>query len=126
MWGSPPIEVPEEVLCKWGARAIKENPGFSLLHDRQNAEYTEKDRTENNEEIKAFFAWLDGSALPQARKWALTQASDSFEKLTLDKGRYHYQASCNGSYGYVYMASWFDKAPEVKDEVRDSQPVNAE
>jgi hypothetical protein len=96
MWGSPPINIPENVVCKWGARAIKEKEGFSFCPDRKSFE---------GEDDKGFSDWLN-KTLNKAREWATHQSPSGSAVLTIEEDKYKYQATCNGSYGYVYMAAW--------------------
>jgi hypothetical protein len=102
MFGYPAdIENPK---AYWGARAIKEGSGFSLLPDRQN--YTGIEVAKNGK--APLLTWVN-KMLPKARKWAGGQSSSSKEVFTITEGKFTLKASCNASYGYVYIGAWEDE-----------------
>ena len=97
----------------WGARAIKDRRnGFDLLGDRTGFRFVVNGvqvgdcAPARKKAFKAFERWLTARALKAAAKWAETQNVNDSELFVLDSGSYHYRATCNASYGYVYMTAW--------------------
>lgn len=106
-------KVPVFARFAWGARAIKEKrSGFELLGDRMGYRFVVNDiqtgacAPSQQKAFKAFERWLTARALKAAAKWAETQNVNDSELFVLDSGSYHYRATCNASYGYVYMTAW--------------------
>lgn len=121
MWGEIDgmTKVPELAKFAWGARAIKEKEGFDLLGDRmsfrffKNGVATDTQPPEQHKAYTAFEHWLSKKALTNAKKWAAYASSDSVNIFTCDSDDgYHYRATCNGSFGYVYMTAWADEEIE--------------
>lgn len=67
------------------------------------------DELQERTEFLNFRNWLQEAAYPQLEKWIQGQDSSSgavFELIHFEGVRYHYRASPNASYGYVYIAAW--------------------
>lgn len=106
MFGYPAdIENPK---AYWGARAIKEQGGFSLLPDRQGASGEEGDKLD-------LLKWVN-KKLPDVRKWAKGQTSSSREVHVVTEAPYVLKASCNASFGYVYVGAWVDEGLRLKSQ----------
>lgn len=107
MWGSPPLEIPEAAVTRWGARTIHEpkNQGFEHLSDRISGE---------GPNLMELCDWLQ-KQMPRFRKLAKGMYGDSYEVLEQHESPFHFKMTCNGSYGYVYMVAWVlpsDEKPE--------------
>lgn len=117
MWGEIDgmTNIPEAAKFAWGARAIKEKPDFSLLHDRMGFRFIVDGkpvsiRPDNQKkEHNKFENWLSKKAFVAARRWASYVSSSSSDIFTCDSDDgYHFRATCNASYGYIYMTAWAD------------------
>lgn len=117
MWGEiAATETSKLASIKWGARSIKENKGFTILHDRQssvymsNGQYVESCPPELLKQSKPFFNWINKTAIKKGLKWSdsVSSSDDSVFAFDDEKHGYHYRASCSSSYGYVYMTAWQD------------------
>lgn len=97
---------PDEARAVWGARAIDGGTTFDLLHDRQDNVGSEADR-------KALHAILSDGALSEVRaafrgakdRGLLAGNSANVAVLYDDRG-VTVIASCQRSYGYVYLTAW--------------------
>lgn len=109
MWGYPSdVETP---IAYWGARAIKEGRGFTMLHDRQSCSGEQADK-------ERLVKWVN-SIMPKVQKWAHGQGSSSSEVFELREGEYMLRASCNASYGYVYVGAWQHPSVRLKTNYTD-------
>lgn len=94
-----------ERVRSWGARAIYNGyPRYDvdLLVDRQSGENME------GKEAGDFLRWLNKRALPWLRKKMkkeLQWATDCTEVTSLTEGDFYLEATCNGSYGYLYVGA---------------------
>ena len=102
MFGRP---IEGEQVRHWGARAIYSGyPRYDvdLLADRQSGTNLEGD------DAKPFMVWLNKTALPWLRKQMkkeLQWGTDSKEVTRLTEGDFYLEATCNGSYGYLYVGA---------------------
>lgn len=109
--------VPEDARAAWGARAIVEERGFSLLPDRQEIWAADQEAKD------ALASALNG---PNRGDGAISKAQETAGKL-MDAGEIRNQSggrdepgehllyendeikivgNTNGSYGYLYLAGW--------------------
>ena len=100
MWGSPPIEIPEEAHARWGARAILERGRLSTLPDRRG---WDAERGVDLLLHRSLGRWL-----PVLKEHAEQMDPGGSEVFSLDNNGMHLRATCNGSHGYVYIAAWSD------------------
>lgn len=119
-----------EPVRAWGARAIYTPPKYAkvdyyskrkadkplpcyldILFDRAGA----LGCTEGEVETETFIKWINKTALPALRAWCDKRwvSTDSMEVFVLHEGRYTFMATCNGSYGYMYIGCW--EYPQAAD-----------
>lgn len=96
-------EIKGEQVRSWGARAIYSGyPRYDIdiLVDRQSVT--------NLDGAKAFMMWLNTRALPWLRKKMkkeLQWGTDSKEVISFTEDNFYLEATCNGSYGYLYVGA---------------------
>jgi len=101
--------VPRAAKIAWGYRAIKEYPGFSLLHDRQTLHC---DLPGGDPQRKAFKKAIDTVMIPALQDHAETLSSSDSKMYyyrfpgILDGADILATQSPLNSYGYVYGAAW--------------------
>jgi hypothetical protein len=139
-WFGLPLPEGVNAVRHWGARAILrldrhvrpiKRKGRIVGRDYTTTTVIEMvpDRSQyrgsdiESPEAKAFFRWLDKTALPQLRKDADKRglAPDDELMLMIDDGCYHLRANPRKSYGYLYIVAWEDadepKTPEGWAEI---------
>jgi hypothetical protein len=109
--------VPEHAPVAWGARAIINDamPFFDLLPDRQSMVGSESLRAALGRALNQLGAHNGYLARAQESYDRLRRESDSVRqsshgvvKLIDDKGHLCVHADPRASYGYLYVAAWFD------------------
>jgi len=106
MWG---LEAPEGVKASWSARAIHDGVGFVTLPDRRGFS---EDPKETIDELEG---WLVEVGLPALRAEMKRPYSVLKNQASRQVWRYidphpecvfTLHASCQGSYGYLYLGAW--------------------
>jgi hypothetical protein len=101
------LHAPTEAPAAWGARAIEDREGFSLLHDRQQG-------TGDKEVLRALGRKLNGGILRRAQKaWEKIQDETFWARYTTEGEHVLYEddeivmkGNTNGSCGYVYIVAY--------------------
>ena len=101
------LHAPTEAPAAWGARAIEDNEGFSLLHDRQSL-------AGDKEILKTLTTKLNGGILQKAQKaWEKIQDETYWARHTTEGEHVLYEddeivmkGNTNGSCGYVYIVAY--------------------
>ena len=96
--------MPKPRVNYWGARAIYNGHPYynvDLLCDRQSCE------GEPGDSQKAFMRWVNKVGLPWLRKEVKRIGMTTYDhtELIFADDRYQLRATCNGSYGYLYIGA---------------------
>jgi hypothetical protein len=108
--------VPEHAPVAWGARSIISDtmPFFDLLPDRQHMVGSEALRAALGRAMNQLGSHDGYLARAQAaydklrQEGAVRPSSQGLVKLVDDKGHLCIHADARSSYGYLYVAAWFD------------------
>lgn len=86
----------------WGARAIFNGRNIDIPYDRKSFEGKKEGSDKFLNWInKDFFKWLEGQA-----DLRLYNNQSKVINYNSKNGKYYGQASCNNSYGYLYIGCW--------------------
>lgn len=116
------LHAPTEAPAAWGARAIEDRKGFSLLHDRQQG-------AGDKEVLRALGKKLNGGILRKAQKaWEKIQDETCWTRHTTEGEHVLYEddeivmkGNTNGSCGYVYIVAYLKTDNDNDNETGENR-----